>query len=148
MWTLNRNRTIHVLLFASRSRSDSSNRSSARCSMVRALRMALAFLLCVAPLTRLTAQGGALTGRVTNADGGKPLVGALVQVLLPNGAVIGSSSTRADGRYRIGDVTPGTYRVRIAAVGFTPKEFPATAIRGGAEQSLDRSEEHTSELQS
>jgi iron complex outermembrane receptor protein len=105
--------------------------------MVRALRMATAFLLGFVALTPVAAQSGALAGRVTNADGGRPLAGAEVRILLPNGAVIGSSSTRADGRYRIAEVTPGTYLVRIAAVGFTPKEFPATALRAGAEQSLD-----------
>lgn len=105
--------------------------------MARALRMAPAFLLYFTALTPAVAQSGALAGRVTNADGGRPLAGAEVRILLPNGAVIGSASTRADGRYRIGEVTPGSYLVRIAAVGFTPKEFPATAIRAGAEQSVD-----------
>ncbi len=104
--------------------------------MLHALRMAPAFLLCSVALTPAVAQTGSLTGRVTNAEGGKPLAGAEVRILLPNGAVLRSSSTRADGRYRVGEVTPGSYLVRIAAVGFGPKEFPATTIRAG-EQSLD-----------
>jgi outer membrane receptor for ferrienterochelin and colicins len=83
------------------------------------------------------AQTGSLSGRVSNADGGKPLGGAAIRVQLPNGAVIASGSTRSDGSYQVNEVAPGSYLVKIAAVGFTPREFPGTAIRAGASTTLD-----------
>jgi len=108
--------------------------------MVRALRMvAPAALLCLSGLARLAAQSGSLSGRVTTAENGRPLAGAVVRILLPNGAAIAAAGSRSDGRYRIADVSPGSYLVRIAAVGFAPKEFPGTVIRVGGAQQLDAS---------
>jgi outer membrane receptor for ferrienterochelin and colicins len=107
--------------------------------MARDLRTFPLLVLCgLTILHPLVAQtGGSLTGRVSNADGGKPLSSAVIRVLLPNGAAIGSNAARSDGSYRVSDVPPGTYLVKIAAVGFAPKEFAGTAIRAGTTTQLD-----------
>jgi outer membrane receptor for ferrienterochelin and colicins len=107
--------------------------------MARTLRtFSLAALLSVSILNPLAAQaGGSLTGRVSNGDGGKPLGGATIRILLPNGAAIASGNARSDGSYQVNDVAPGSYLVRIAAVGFAPKEFPGTTIKAGAAITLD-----------
>jgi outer membrane receptor for ferrienterochelin and colicins len=109
--------------------------------MARALRtLSLTTLLTLTSLAPLVAQtGGSLSGRVSNADGGKALSGVTVRVLLPNGAAIASGNSRSDGSYRLSEVAPGTYLVKIAAVGFAPKEFPGTAIRSGADATLNAS---------
>jgi len=108
--------------------------------MAHALRTALlpAFLAFLS-IQSAQAQTGVLAGRVSNADGGRPLGGAAVRVLLPNGAAVASAGTRADGSYRLGEVPQGTYLVKVAAVGFAPKEFPATIVRAGGTTTLDAS---------
>lgn len=106
--------------------------------MAPALRMSLLpAVLTLGFFHSAQAQGGTLAGRVSNADGGKPLNGAVVRVVLPNGAAIASGGTRADGTYRLGEVAPGTYLVKVAAVGFAPKEFPGTVIRSGGTTTVD-----------
>ncbi|HLG04869.1 MAG TPA: TonB-dependent receptor [Gemmatimonadales bacterium] len=83
------------------------------------------------------AQTGTLTGRVTNADDNRPLDRAVVRVLLPNGAVIAGATTRSDGTYRLAEVTPGTYQVRISAVGFAPFDAASVTIQAGQSTTLD-----------
>ncbi|HEV8611868.1 MAG TPA: TonB-dependent receptor, partial [Gemmatimonadales bacterium] len=91
----------------------------------------LALLLAVLAVPNAPAQSGALTGRVSNADGGKPLAGATVKVLLPNGAVVASATTRANGSYRVQQIPAGTYLVKVLAVGFSPQDFPGVTIGAG-----------------
>ncbi|HTL06379.1 MAG TPA: TonB-dependent receptor [Gemmatimonadales bacterium] len=107
--------------------------------MAPALRTFLLPALFLVSSSSLAAQGGTLTGRVTNAEGGRPLSGAVVRVLLPNGAVLAGAGTRADGAYRLSDLPAGTYLVRVAAVGFAPQDFAGTAIRAGASTTLNAS---------
>jgi outer membrane receptor for ferrienterochelin and colicins len=99
------------------------------------LKMSLGLLLTLT--TAAAAQGGTLTGKVTNSEDKRPLDRAVVRVLLPNGAAIASGTTRADGTYRLGDVAAGTYRVRFAAVGFAATEIPDVVIRAGQSTTAD-----------
>lgn len=94
-------------------------------------------LLLTLAVSTAAAQGGNLTGKVTNSEDNKPLDRAVVRVLLPNGAAIASGVTRADGTYRLGDVTPGTYRISFAAVGFGAKETPGITITAGQTATAD-----------
>lgn len=106
--------------------------------MARALRTSfLPVFFVLTTMVSAEAQTGSLSGRVTNANGGRPLAGGAVRVLLPNGAVLASGSSRADGSFSLSEVPAGTYLVKVAAVGFAPKEFPATAIRPGATTTVD-----------
>jgi outer membrane receptor for ferrienterochelin and colicins len=97
----------------------------------------LVLLLATLTITTAQAQAGALTGRVSNADGGKPLAGASIKVLLPNGAAIASATTRANGSYRVQQIPAGTYLVKVMAVGFSAKEFPAVTVGAGAAVTRD-----------
>lgn len=97
----------------------------------------LVLLLAALAFSTARAQTGALTGRVSNAEGGKPLAGAAIRVLLPNGAAIASAATRADGSYRLQQIPPGTYLVKVMAVGFSAKEFPGVTIGAGAAVTRD-----------
>lgn len=56
--------------------------------------------------------GGAITGRVVNADG-KPVADAAIVVSAADGHVANTSSTDADGRFRVNAVLPGTYTVAV-----------------------------------
>ena len=73
------------------------------------------------------AQGkkAVIEGRVTNTDG-ESLVGLTVQLSGTNmGAVVG-----ADGKYKIIDVTPGTYEIVISGVGFNQKNQYIKLVAG------------------
>ncbi len=61
-------------------------------------------------------QGGAVTGRVTDAKTRAVLAGATVVVE----GTRHSATTGSDGRYRITDVAPGTYTVRARYIGYAP----------------------------
>ncbi len=61
-------------------------------------------------------QGGAVVGRVIDGKTGSALAGAAVVVE----STSKSATTGSDGRYRIADVTPGTYTVRARYIGYAP----------------------------
>lgn len=106
--------------------------------MARALRSSvLALILGLAPWLPALAQSGSLAGKVTNADGGRPLSGVSVSVIQSNGVVAANTSTRSDGSYRITGISSGTYLVRISLIGYTPKEAPNTVIPSGGTATVD-----------
>ena len=73
------------------------------------------------------AQGATLLGRVANA-GGDPIPGAhVVLVETPYGDV-----TSQEGDYRIGPVPPGTYGIRVSAIGWTPSSRRVDLLAGEA----------------
>ncbi len=61
-------------------------------------------------------QVGSITGRVTAKASNTPLVGVTVVVQ----GTSQSATTGEDGRYRIADVTPGTYTLRARYIGYAP----------------------------
>ena len=87
----------------------------------------LAMPLCVSvfPRTVVAQRGvglfstGTITGTIVDADG-VPQMGALVQLLLPDTSLAATAMTDVRGRYRLTQVTPGAYRVRVSAALFFP----------------------------
>jgi hypothetical protein len=84
--------------------------------------VALATLIFLAVPSLAAAQGipatsGEIRGRVINAATKAPISTAKVST----GAV--QTSTDADGGFRIPGLQPGSYRVRILALGYTPREL-------------------------
>ena len=95
-------------------------------------------LALVATVPAVAQQGGgSVAGTVIAADGGKPIADAAVSIQLPNGAIVARGTTRADGRYRLPNVAPGTYLIRISAIGFTTREYPGTAVAAGGAATLN-----------
>ena len=77
-------------------------------------------------LLAASASAQTLTGTVTSTDGG-PVAGASVAVLnTPRGA-----ATDADGRFSL-SLAPGSYQVRVTAVGFAAAIRPVTVAASGA----------------
>ncbi len=100
--------------------------------MAHALRTSwLSLVVALVAAVPASAQSGTLSGKVTSADGGRPLPGAIVSVVQSNGVLAVQGTSRSDGSYRIGAIVPGTYLVRMSLFGYGPKEFPATAIAAG-----------------
>jgi len=69
--------------------------------MARALRMFLiSFVVALVTVVPAGAQSGIVSGKVTGADGGGPLPGAIVR-LETNGFVAAQGKTGSDGSFRI-----------------------------------------------
>ena len=80
--------------------------------ILRAWAVPTLLLLCVAGAA--SAQTGKVSGRVTDADSGEGVIGASVLVV---GTERGAS-TDVDGYYSVIGVRPGTYAVRVSAIGY------------------------------
>jgi outer membrane receptor protein involved in Fe transport len=81
---------------------------------------------------KLEAAVGSMAGRVTDKNGGSPLVGATVIV----GGTSRSATTGQDGWYRIADVQIGTYAVRVRYIGYAPATASVT-VSAGQETTAD-----------
>ena len=63
------------------------------------------------------AAGGSIAGVVTRADGGAPLTNATVNALDANGEIAAFTRTDLAGRYEVGGLPAGSYRVQFVAPG-------------------------------
>jgi len=91
----------------------------------RSLLLAHAILLILATQSVAAAQGsGEIRGRVVNAASRTPIGIATVEVMDSAGGVRAHASTDADGSFRIEGLLPARYRVRILALGYTPRVLP------------------------
>ncbi len=105
---------------------------------------ALAALMLLAARSQAAAQGnpttpnpGEVHGRVVDATGQAPIAGATVDVSEPGApAPVARGSTDADGGFRVLGLRLGRYRVRVRAIGYTPRLLPAIEI-GPAAPSVD-----------
>lgn len=97
----------------------------------------LAALVAAASST-LYAQTGTLSGRVTDSASGLPLAGATVRLSGSDATVRQSGAiTRADGSYNVAGLSPGTYRVTVTYIGFTPFERNDVRIDAGGSATLN-----------
>lgn len=80
------------------------------------------------PAAHAGAQGepGRITGTVTSLEGGTPINGARVFVV--GSRVVGE--TNAQGRYTL-TIAPGTYRLRVSAIGYTPTLMDSVPVTAG-----------------
>src|SRR5450759_5999493 len=92
-----------------------------------ALSLVAAVLLAfdaAAQATPPTRARGEVRGRVVSAETQAPIGGARVEL---TGSGSADSLTRAasgtDGRFRVQGLRPGAYRLRISALGFSPREL-------------------------
>ena len=89
-------------------------------------------ILAVAPFS-LSAQNGTLSGRITDAEMGAPVVSAGVEVLGGGG---NSTLTNGSGQFTI-SLAPGTYSVLISTLGYRDYREDGIRIRAGATTTLD-----------
>ena len=81
----------------------------------------LIFLLFLLPAA-VFAQGGSISGIVTNADSKKPVNGA--SVFLSNSQ--SGTATSESGKFLLGSLRPGQYTLVISSLGF--EDFKKTVI--------------------
>ncbi len=94
----------------------------------RAIAALFGVALVVAPLS---AQTGSVTGRVTDAESGKGLDGALVSAIAVGNTVAGQSATAADGAFRIDALAPGSYSLQVDMVGYQSQRAAAVRVVAG-----------------
>lgn len=89
-------------------------------------------MLLTVAASSAAAQGAAVTGVVRDAQGVAQL-GALVQVIADDSAVLGTAFTDLHGRYLIPHLLPGKYQVRASAALFVPAMRANLQLRSGAQ---------------
>jgi hypothetical protein len=77
---------------------------------------------------------GQITGVVTDANTGEPIVGASVLVVGTNSGAM----TDLSGKFQILRVDPGTYTLRIAHLNFATTEITDVAVRAGKTYQLNQ----------
>ncbi len=85
-----------------------------------------AALAVCAAAARAQAPAGSVTGRVTSAAGDRPLAGARVSVV---GTAL-ATVTREDGRFVLPNVPAGARRVRVALLGYAPRDVDVAVAAG------------------
>lgn len=95
--------------------------------MVRYRSASLVLVAALVAAIPVWAQTGSISGKVTVADRGGPLAGAIVS-LDPRSITVADVRTRSDGSYRITGIPIGTYTVRVRSFGYTHQDFPNTII--------------------
>ncbi|HET6700826.1 MAG TPA: TonB-dependent receptor, partial [Gemmatimonadaceae bacterium] len=106
--------------------------------MVVSLRRTLAFAFATLALAAVSAhaQNGTIAGRVTDADGARPVVGATVQALTGTGSSAGGALTNDEGQYRFG-VAPGTYTLSVRRIGYGEIERRNVVVTAGGATDVD-----------
>jgi hypothetical protein len=89
-------------------------------------------VLLLAAVRVAAAQGAAVSGVVRDAQGVGQL-GALVQVIAEDSAVLGTAFTDLHGRYLIPHLHPGKYEVKASAALFVPAMRSNLQLRAGAQ---------------
>jgi Carboxypeptidase regulatory-like domain len=92
----------------------------------------VSLMLLTAAVRVAVGQGAAVSGVVRDAQGVAQL-GALVQVVADNSAVLGTTFTDLHGRYLIPHLVPGKYEVRASAALFVPAMRDNLQLRAGAQ---------------
>ena len=83
------------------------------------------------------AQQASITGVVTDADDGAPLLGANVVVNTPGAvSMAGGAATDANGRYTISALDPGDYVVTFRFIGYGEQQVDVT-LSAGETRTLD-----------
>jgi outer membrane receptor for ferrienterochelin and colicins len=82
------------------------------------------------------AQNGTITGRVTSSADARPVMTALVEAVTADGRTASSTTTDAEGRFRM-SVPAGSYDVTVNAVGYRAERRVAVAVAAGGTATAD-----------
>lgn len=94
--------------------------------------LALSFPL-IFPTTATGQTRGAILGRVTDRENNEPLQGALVTALGHPGV----EHTDGNGEYRILNLSPGVYRIKVSLIGYVETTVEGIWVRAGRDYVQD-----------
>lgn len=99
--------------------------------------VAVATLLCGASSMAAQEQGR-IAGQVVDAETGRPLSTATVQVFAPDGAtLVAGMLTDNTGRFRTQMLEPGTYSVQVDLIGFQSQIREGVPVGGGGTEIIN-----------
>ena len=88
------------------------------------------------PTSAAVPGAGEIRGRIVNAASKAPIDVGTVDVLKrASDVVLARSSVGVDGRFRLEGVRPGRYRLRIRAIGYTPRDL--SSVEMGSDSGVD-----------
>ncbi len=93
----------------------------------------LALTLITSATGRAAGPSGAAVSGVVRDTQGVAQMGALVQILAADSAMVGTAFTDLNGRYLIAHLVPGKYEVRASAALFVPALHGNLELRSGAQ---------------
>lgn len=79
------------------------------------------------PVSRLAAQAGGITGRITHAATGEPMENVEVRA---TGAQVYGAISGADGSYQLRNLPTGLYTLLFRRIGFEPQTISGVAVGG------------------
>src|SRR5829696_1779553 len=98
-------------------------------------RTALALAAAAVPAM---AQGGSISGRITEMASGEPVTGATINASRSGGGGAGSVRSVANGVYTLANLPAGTYTVSVTArIGLSPRTRDSVVVRAGQTTTLD-----------
>jgi Carboxypeptidase regulatory-like domain len=97
----------------------------------------LTLMLTTAAISRAAEPPGAAVSGVVRDAQGVAQMGALVQVVASDSALVGTAFTDLQGRYLIVHLLPGKYQVRASAALFIPALRGNLELRSGAQAIVD-----------
>lgn len=96
------------------------------------LRRTCVLTLCATPILFLPhaamGQSGALRGRVIDTEGGEPVPGVTVDLVVGVGRTIRSASTGGEGQFRFENVAAGRYSLIFSSLGYETKRLDRIAV--------------------
>jgi iron complex outermembrane receptor protein len=98
--------------------------------------LAFAFAILAVAAGGAVAQSGMISGRVTDADGGRPVAGATVLALAPTGTAAAGTLTNDDGQFRL-SVPAGTYTLAVRRIGYGETERRGVIVTAGSAAEVD-----------
>ena len=90
-----------------------------------------ALALCFTTAVAAAAQTGTISGRVSDAESGGPLVSASVEVVAGGGRIVATGLTDAEGNYRLTNVPAGTYALVFMLVGYGTQRIENVRVVSG-----------------
>ena len=87
--------------------------------------------------TPLAAQTGSITGTVTDKSNAQPFSGAVIEARGSAGTVAASTTSTANGTYRLTGLAAGTYTVGARYIGFTAAVAQNVVVTSGGTATVD-----------
>jgi outer membrane receptor for ferrienterochelin and colicins len=101
------------------------------CRLGRMAGALIALVIFATLPSQLAAQAGGIAGIVTDDATASPLASVLVEALDANGGVVASGISGQGGAFRLNEVPPGTYTVRLTAPGWATVRLENQRVTAG-----------------
>lgn len=102
----------------------------------RFITLTLAAAFCILPVIAQSTVTGAISGRITDPQGGGIPNAAIVVTNIGTNSVV-NVTANSDGGYRVSNLPPGTYRIETTVSGFAPAKADRVVVEVGQTTPID-----------